>query len=424
MSELEKVGSASSETCSITVAIPGAVPGYLGRQPILDRRGTVFGYELHFHRPAQTVFEATICDACHGLLDAIAIFGVERFTSGARGFLRCTPEMVVEGAWEGLSPKHTILELPAPSEPFPKLARACRNLHEAGFQLALLNFNSIHTADELLELVDYVKVDGKTLDSPEWDSICKKLFGTRATVIADNIQTHAAHRKARVLGMRYFQGYYFCNPEFIPSGKIPAHRAHQVQMLRALFKDPLDLKTVCPLVMADASLVYRVLRFVNSPLCAVRDPITSIESALIILGDNVFRRIATLAIQCALAQAQAPELLNMALVRARFCSSAASLCGLDADEQYLLGMLSLLPPMLSVPMETILPELPLRNEMLDALAGTPCSQRILLTWIENLEENRIHGCEQLADDYDLDRDKLAEIYFHALQDDTKGALIC
>lgn len=312
---------------------------------------------------------------------------------------------------------------PAPSEPFPKLVRACRNLREAGFQLALFNFNATRSADELLELVDYVKVDAKTLDSPEWDVICRKLFGTRAIVIADNIQTHAAHRKARVLGIRYFQGYYFCNPEFIPSGKIPAHRAHQVQMLRELFKDPLDLKTVCPLVMADASLVYRVLRFVNSPLCAVRDPITSIESALMILGDNTFRRIATLAIQCALAQGQTPELLNMALVRARFCSSAATLCGLDPDEQYLLGLLSLLPPMLSVPMEIILPELPLRTELLDALAGTAGKERTLLSWIENLEESRISGCEQLADDYNLDRDKLTELYFHALEDDTKGALV-
>jgi c-di-GMP-related signal transduction protein len=420
MSELEQV---ASENHNITVEIPGSVPGYLGRQPILDRRGTVFGYELHFYRAAQSAFEATICDACHGLLDAIAVFGVERFTAGSRGFLACTPEMIVEGAWEGLSPNHTILELPAPSGPFPKLVRACRNLREAGFQLALLNFNSVYPADELLELVDFVKVDGKSLDSPEWDVICKKLFGTRAIVIADNIQTHAAYRKARVLGIRYFEGYYFCNPEYIPSGKIPAHRAHQVQMLRELFKEPLDLKTICPLVMADASLVYRVLRFVNSPLCAVRDPITSIESALMILGDNTFRRIATLAIQCALAQGQTPELLNMALVRARFCSSAAGLCGLDPDEQYLLGMLSLLPPMLGVPMETILPELPLRNQLLDALAGTPGKERILLSWIENLEESRIPSCEQLADDNNLDRDKLTEFYFNALENDIKGVLV-
>src|SRR5258708_39019086 len=100
MSQLEQVGSASGETCSITVAIPGSVSGYLGRQPILDRRGTVFGYELHFHRAAaQSPFEATFYDSAHGLLDALAIFGVERFTSGSRGFLRCTAEMVVEGAW-------------------------------------------------------------------------------------------------------------------------------------------------------------------------------------------------------------------------------------------------------------------------------------------------------------------------------------
>ena len=51
----------------------------------------------------------------------------------------------------------------------------------------------------------------------------------------------------------------------------------------------------CPLVLRDASLVYRVLRLVNSPMYAIYDPITSLEKAILILGDVAFRRIATLA---------------------------------------------------------------------------------------------------------------------------------
>ena len=141
------------------------------------------------------------------------------------------------------------------------------------------------------------------------------------------------------------------------------------EILHHLFSDPLDLKKLRPLVERDPSLVYRVLRFVNSPICALREPVTSIESAILLLGDVAFRRIATLAIQCGFNQNQSPELLNMALLRARFCAGASHLCGLDPDEQYLLGMLSLLPPMLGVPMELILPGLPLREPIQNALAG-------------------------------------------------------
>jgi c-di-GMP-related signal transduction protein len=98
------------------------------------------------------------------------------------------------------------------------------------------------------------------------------------------------------------------------------------------------------------------------------------------------------------------------------------MCGLDADEQYLLGMLSLLPPMLQLPMSSILPQLPLRKEMQEALGGTPNKERTLLSWIENLEEDRISGCEALVLEHNLDREKLAEIYFCALEQDANLTL--
>jgi c-di-GMP phosphodiesterase len=93
------------------------------------------------------------------------------------------------------------------------------------------------------------------------------------------------------------------------------------------------------------------------------------------------------------------------------------MCGLDPDEQYLLGMLSLLPPMLQLPMSSILPQLPLRKEMREALAGTPGKERALLSWIEHLEEDRISDCEAIVLEHNLDRSKLAELYFNALQPD-------
>jgi len=196
-----------------------------------------------------------------------------------------------------------------------------------------------------------------------------------------------------------------------------------VEILRQLFKDPLELKTLCPLVSEDASLVYRVLRFVNSPLCVARHPVTSIQDAIMILGDAAFRRIAALAIQSALSRDQSPELLQMALVRARFCAQAAPFCGLASDEQYLLGMLSLLPPMLRVPMDTILHELPLRTEIREALAGTSSKERSLLTWIENLEDNRTSGCDEISAQYGLDRNTLAVLYLNSLDDGSNSAQI-
>lgn len=396
--------------------------GYLARQPILDRRGSVFGYELHFHAAQQTS-ETEGGDALsagsRGTLDILALYGVERFSAGAWGFVPFGLEVLTREFLEGLPPSLTVLEIPPCDKVTDTLARECTRLRELGFRLALSDFRPEDPRESLLHHVQYVKVSISTIDSYAWSTLCSKLTGSDAVLIADGIHSHDDYRKARAAGLQYFQGFYFCNPELFPNGTVPADRAHHLEILRELFKDPLELKSLCPLVSRDPSLVYRVLRFVNSPACAVRDPVTSIETALVLLGDTTFRRIASLAIQCTLSKGQPPELLRMAQIRARFCARAASLSFLDDEEMHMVGMLSLLPAMLQVPMQTILPNLPLRKAIKDALGGKPSRERCLLAWIEALEANDIAECEDIAAEYELDKNRLAQLYLESVDEVTQ-----
>jgi EAL and modified HD-GYP domain-containing signal transduction protein len=105
--------------------------------------------------------------------------------------------------------------------------------------------------------------------------------------------------------------------------------------------DSLELRKLTSLVKQDASLTYRLLRLVNSPMCAVRQEVRSIRSALLAVGEDTFRKLATLAITSELSQGQPEELLRVAFVRGRFCELVAELCGRDSTEQYLLGISSM-----------------------------------------------------------------------------------
>jgi c-di-GMP phosphodiesterase len=396
--------------------------GYLARQPILDRRGTVFAYELLFHPLADAPPGIGLSRESQGILDVLSFFGVERFTGGAWGFVNCDLESISQELFEGVRPGMMVLEIPPCDEVTGSLMRECSRLSEMGFGLALRDYVLGDPRHSLLSLAHHVKIDIDILESLDWPKLCNELCDTQATVVADNIHTHDAYRRARAAGLKYFQGFYFCHPELFPNGTVPADRAHHMQLLRELFKDPLDLKTLVPLVSRDPSLVLRVLRFVNSPMCAMQNPVTSIESALVILGDRIFKRIAMLAVQSALTQDQSPELLRMSQTRAMFCANAAMLAGLDPEEMYLLGMLSLLPAMLQVPMDTILPGLPLRKEIRDALSGGASRHRCLLSWLEALESNDIAECEAIAGHYGLSKNAMAETYLNALQEVAKESV--
>ena len=105
----------------------------------------------------------------------------------------------------------------------------------------------------------------------------------------------------------------------------------------------------------------------------------------------------------------------MAFLRARFCELASETSGQDATEQYLLGILSLLPAMLRTPMERIAEAMPLRGEVRQALIGVPNQERTLLGWLEAYERGDWELCDSLALAAHLPIGSLPVLYAEALE---------
>lgn len=384
------------------------------RQPILDENHRVHGYQVDFDLGASAVDRGGGVQAVRTVLDDAVILGIDRFTNGLPAFVTCSAESLLEEWVAVLPPGMTVLEVPAALEPSPRLIDSCRKLREAGFKLALTGFTWEQMPHPLFEMIDYIKADLSDLDSAGCDRLQKSVADNATLMVAENVETQEDFRKARSEGFTLFQGYYFCKPEHVESARVPANRLFHLDILRQLYKDPLDLKKITPMVLRDASLTYRLLRLVNSPVYAMRQEVRSIESAIMVVGDTAFRRIAALAILSEFNAQQPPEILHMALVRARFCELGAKLCGLDPDEQYLLGMISLLPAMMRCPMETLAPELPLRDEIRRALLGEESRERCLLGWIECHERNDQAAWNAIADAHGLNQQRLVQYYIDAV----------
>lgn len=383
------------------------------RQPILNEQGRVHGYELLFDPPA-----GDDCQASRAILDDMVLFGFERLTRGLPAFIRCSAEALTDHLVEVLPPPLTVLEIPQPLEITPKLIDACRALRNAGFRLALVDCTCTHD-NPLLQLADYVKVDLTRVSPVVMEGFQQRRKQTFAALIADNVHSQQDFRQAKDAGFSYFQGFYFCSPEALHNPRVPSNRMVHIEILQQLFRDPLDLKRLCPLVMRDAGMVYRLLRLVNSPICAIRREIDSVQAAILALGEIAFRRLATLAIQCEMNAKQPSELVHMALVRARFCELASHDARLDANEQYLLGMMSMLPAMLCVPMAALAHELPLRPRVVEALLGAAVPERRLLDWIEALERRDFSACRGISDISNLDLEKLNRCYLQAVSWDAQ-----
>ncbi len=387
---------------------------YVARQPILDQHGKARGYELLFWNGREPITRSESDQATCAMLDNTVIFGVEKLARGLPAFVNCTPDSLT-GEWvQVLPPRLTVLELSSGAESSPDLLAACSKLKAAGFRLALADFTGKPESLPLADLADYIKVDIVKVQAAERQNLLRQLEASPACLVAQNVETQEQFGLACKEGFELFQGYYFCRPEPIESHKIPGNRLVHLEIMEDLQNDPVDLRRLSQLVMCDASLTYRLLRLINSPVCAMRQEVTSIQAALLLVGEAAFRRMAMLAIASDFNAEQPAEILRMAFERGRFCELAAGLFGLAPSEQYLIGMVSLFPAMLRILMEDLVRLLPLRADAREALLGKPCPEGVLLRWIVCQEHGDWKSCDAIVRSNGLTHEQIMRCHVDAV----------
>jgi EAL and modified HD-GYP domain-containing signal transduction protein len=387
---------------------------YVARQPILDAHSRVHGYELLFWNGRDPAFRAETDLASRTMLDNAVLFGVDKLTCGLPAFVECTVDSLTENWVRVMPPNMTVVELLEGLEPTPDLLATCSKLKASGFRLALDDFTGKPESQPLVDLADYIKVDVVQHNAKQRRDMLRRLNGSSARLVAQHVETQEEYKQAREEGFHLFQGYYFCHPEPLKNHKIPANRLVHLEIMEVLQKHPIDLPRMSQLVMCDASLTFRLLRLVNSPICAMRQEVTSIQSALMLLGEETSRRVAMLAIASDFNTDQPAEILRMAFTRARFCELAAGLCGLIPDEQYLIGIISLFPAMLRLLMEDLIRLLPLREQARDALLGKGNPEGILLSWLMCHEAGDWAGCDEFVRAIGVRRDQVTQCHTEAV----------
>ena len=385
------------------------------RRPILDLKSRVHAYKLLFRGESDTDEQNSPT-----MLETAATLKLEeptefkKLTGNLMAFVSCPWNVLSEELAHALPPALTVLEISPVTELSPEAMAACERLKVLGFRFALDDSFCQPVAEQLWQVVDYVKVDFGRSGLEERKALFEHLRGKPVKMLARNVETKKEFLEAREEGFTLFEGYFFCQVVAKKNSRPPANQLLRVQILEALQHHPLELKKLSQLVKRDAPLAFQLLRLVNSPLFAMRQVVQSIEAALLAVGDDAFRRIATMAIAKEFNGDQPAELLSIALMRARFCEVAGAQLKLDGFGQYLLGLLSLLPAMQGQSMSEAIPSLPLKPEIREALLGTRNRERMLLEWLEHFECNDWDWCDAAAETDGLNQGELAKVYRDAI----------
>ena len=343
---------------------------FVARQPILTKDEKVFGYELLFRDGIEDYFCPKDVEAASKImLDSSLIMGLDVLCNGGRAFVNCTRDMLLKDYVILLPSSHTVVEILESVEPDDLVMAACQRLKEGGYMIALDDFAMDDKREPLTNIADIIKVDVQSTSPEERIALVKKYGPWRCRMLAEKVETREEFLAAKKAGFAYFQGYFFRRPETVKTHAVPGNQLNYIKMLQVVSKPELEPREIENAIKGEASLCYRLLRYMNSANFGFANEIHSVRHALSMLGEREVRRWVRLVVTLAAGQNKSSDLVLSALVRGRFCELLSPKIKHGESDLFLLGLLSLMDSILDLPMTDVLEKVPLDQETKNVLLG-------------------------------------------------------
>ncbi len=397
-------------------AKPNSATRFVARQPILTKDEKVFGYELLFRDGVENFFCSSDPEAAsRSTLDTSMLMGLDLLCDGRRAFINCTREMLLKDYVTLVPSNQTVVEILETVPPDDLVMAACQRLKEAGYMIALDDFAIDDPRAPLTEVADIIKVDLKRTTPAECAAMIKRYGPWRCRMLAEKVETREEFVAASKAGFVYFQGYFFRRPEVLATHEVPANRINYVRMLQTVSKPELDPREIEDAIKSEASLCYRLLRYLNSAVFGFANEIHSVRHALAMLGEREVRRWVRLVVTLAAGQGKSSELVLSALVRARFCELLSPKIQHGESDLFLLGLLSMMDAILEIPMPEVLDRVPIDQETKALLLGGTGRLRPLYQLMLARESGDWQNAAELSKSLHLSDGEVAEAYWSAMQ---------
>lgn len=336
---------------------------YLARQPIFDAQKNLFGYELLFRDGVQNSFPNINADEATSKLitEHHLLMGVEKITGGHQAFINFSADTLIHHFPTSINPASMVIEVLETVPISSELLTACRELHRMGYKLALDDHDFEPRWDIFLPYVSFIKVDVRQFNILQISKYVSRVKHHNVTLLAEKVETQQEFEKLQQLGFQLFQGYFFARPEMLKHKKIASSKLNLLLLIAESSKIRLDFEKLSQIVERDLGLSYKLLRFVNSASFAREQAIGSLKHAMVYMGEAELKKFIALLALANLKEDGPTELLNMSVVRARFCDLLAARMG-DPDNPpaaFLTGLFSLVDALLEQPLNDLLNDLPI-----------------------------------------------------------------
>ncbi len=385
----------------------------VARQPICDRAHNTFGYELLYRnsRENSAVIDDQERTTAEVIVNAFMEIGLERMVGNATAFINVTREFILGNHCRALPPGRVVFEILENTEIDLPLINAVNALARDGYAFAMDDYTFEERVKPLLPYCRYVKVDVR--QSPP-EVVTRRIAELRefpVRLLAEKVETPEELAFYRDLGFEYFQGYFYCKPRLFSTARMPRNRVAISQLLAKFHKPDVRSRDIEKIVCEDLSLSYQLLRYINSAAFSLPRQIESIGHAVRMVGTDHIRRLATLMMLAGMDD-KPRELVTTSLVRAKMCELLAQRLNYSNPEtHFTVGMFSTLDAFLDCSLREALTQLPLTNEIRDALLHHDGELGLVLERVLTYETGDWSALDALR----ADTAPLAQAYWRAME---------
>jgi c-di-GMP-related signal transduction protein len=377
---------------------------FIGRQSILDREQNLAGFELLFrsNQKNSAQFLDNVTATCSVINHAFNELGFQTVLGKHRGFINVNDVMLMDDMLELLPKDQVVIELLETIEINEIVVERCKYLKSRGYLLALDDIERYTSnLDPLRGQIDFIKIDLKLSGIAKISDTLAHFKNWHVNILAEKVDNPEEAQLCLDAGFHLFQGYYFAKPLIITGKRLTHSEIALMQLLDMVMSDA-DTEAIEKIFKQNPGLCFNLLRLTNSAAAGSQHKITSLSNAIMVLGRRQLQRWLQLLIYTNDGKANFPDpLLQLAATRGKsmelLVQNFAGCTKELEDQAFMVGIMSLMNTLLSMPLAEIISPLNPPAEIRDALLSRQGLLGNLLSLIEHLENFDMNAAGELLD---------------------------
>lgn len=370
------------------------------RQVILDQEEKIVAFSIN-KMPSEN---ASPIQNLKNTFNEIFNIGVNTLLAKTIGFINIDSTISTNELIELIPPNNFSLVFTMDSYILQRSLGKIKDLHEKTYNLTLRisDYKNINLYENYFNYFSYLELNSLYLNTEEIDDIIKRVKLYKPSIFISNIKTQELFEHCKKQGAELFQGNYIAKP-FITEGSKVSSESKIILELLNLLDSEASISKIAHCFSSYPKLTISLLKFLNSASLFLKVDIQSIKHAILLLGRKQMRQwllvIAYLKTEDNLDMFANP-LFHLVQSRLSIMEILAEKLNIDKYQASFIGSLSLLEPLMHIPMKDILNELTLDKIIKKAILEYYGDLGILLKLVLSAEElnyEEIDSCLKLLD---------------------------